>query len=122
MQLFIPLCTLFHASIFVFFLHRQTHVTQPANVVFKRTKHHKGSIYCLAWNAQGNLIATGSNDKSVKLTTFSLDTCTADGKSIIYYYFITILYFCFINQIIDQQRTTSMIIRSFVIQSMLKMT
>lgn len=61
---------------------QQTHVTQPANVVFKRTKHHKGSIYCLAWNAQGNLIATGSNDKSVKLTTFSLDTCTADGPEI----------------------------------------
>lgn len=61
---------------------QQSHVTQPANVVFKRTKHHKGSIYCLAWNAQGNLIATGSNDKSVKLTTFSLDTCTADGPEI----------------------------------------
>ncbi|GAB1603063.1 WD repeat-containing protein 47-like isoform X4 [Argonauta hians] len=61
---------------------QQSHVTQPANVVFKRAKHHKGSIYCVAWNCQGNVIATGSNDKSVKLTAFNFDTCTAEGPEI----------------------------------------
>ncbi|CAI9729028.1 WD repeat-containing protein 47 isoform X5 [Octopus vulgaris] len=61
---------------------QQSHITQPANVAFKRTKHHKGSIYCVAWNYQGNVIATGSNDKSVKLTAFNFDSCTAEGPEI----------------------------------------
>ena len=39
----------------------------PPTVLFKRTKHHKGSIYCLAWSSQGDLLATGSNDKTVKM-------------------------------------------------------
>ena len=41
------------------------------SVLFKRTKHHKGSIYCLAWSPRGDLIATGSNDKTVKLMNFN---------------------------------------------------
>ena len=32
---------------------------QPPIVLAKRTKHHKGSIYCLAWSPKGDLIATG---------------------------------------------------------------
>ncbi|XP_052827214.1 WD repeat-containing protein 47 isoform X2 [Octopus bimaculoides] len=61
---------------------QQSHITQPANMVFKRAKHHKGSIYCVAWNYQGNVIATGSNDKSVKLTAFNFESCTAEGPEI----------------------------------------
>ncbi|KAM6963037.1 WD repeat-containing protein 47-like, partial [Aplochiton taeniatus] len=34
---------------------------QPA-VRFRRNKHHKGSIYCVAWSHCGQLLATGSND------------------------------------------------------------
>ena len=34
---------------------------QPPIVLAKRTKHHKGSIYCLAWSPKGDLIATGNN-------------------------------------------------------------
>jgi len=30
----------------------------------------QGSIYCLGWSPDGNLLATGSNDKTVKLTRF----------------------------------------------------
>lgn len=46
------------------------HVTKPASVLYKKSKHHYGSIYCTAWNPAGNLIATGSNDKTIKLIKF----------------------------------------------------
>ena len=29
--------------------------------------HHNGSIYCIDWSRTGRLIATGSNDKTIKL-------------------------------------------------------
>lgn len=51
---------------------------QPA-VRFRRNKHHKGSIYCVAWSHCGQLLATGSNDKFVKVLPFSADTCNATG-------------------------------------------
>jgi WD40 repeat protein len=44
-----------------------------ASVLYKKGKHHYGSIYCTAWNPSGNLIATGSNDKTIKLVKFSPD-------------------------------------------------
>ena len=50
-------------------------------MLFKRTKHHKGSIYCLAWSPVGDLIATGSNDKTIKLMRFNADTCNIEGKA-----------------------------------------
>ncbi|XP_022247486.1 WD repeat-containing protein 47-like isoform X2 [Limulus polyphemus] len=42
-------------------------------------KHHEGSIYCLAWNGTGDLLATGSNDKSIKLTRFNQELCNVEG-------------------------------------------
>ncbi|KAJ8957010.1 hypothetical protein NQ318_012177 [Aromia moschata] len=51
-------------------------------VLFKRTKHHKGSIYCLAWSPVGDLLATGSNDKTVKLMRFNSDTSNLEGDEI----------------------------------------
>lgn len=51
-------------------------------VLFKRTKHHKGSIYCLAWSPIGDLMATGSNDKTVKLMRFNPDTSNLEGDEI----------------------------------------
>lgn len=53
--------------------------SNPTTVLFKRTKHHKGSIYCLAWSGSGELLATGSNDKTVKLMRFREDSCSLDG-------------------------------------------
>ena len=50
------------------------------DVIVKRVKHHKGSIYCVAWNSHGNLIATGSNDKTVRLMKFDGSTCTSAGN------------------------------------------
>ncbi|XP_036730005.1 WD repeat-containing protein 47 isoform X4 [Balaenoptera musculus] len=49
---------------------------QPV-VRFKRNKHHKGSIYCVAWSPCGQLLATGSNDKYVKVLPFNAETCNA---------------------------------------------
>lgn len=61
---------------------REDHTTYQPTVLFKRTKHHKGSIYCLAWSPLGDLIATGSNDKTVKLMRFNANACTTDGQEI----------------------------------------
>jgi WD40 repeat protein len=51
---------------------------QPT-VTLKRTKHHKGSIYCMAWSPHGDLLATASNDKTVKLLPFDADSCSVHG-------------------------------------------
>ncbi|KAG7457201.1 hypothetical protein MATL_G00244020 [Megalops atlanticus] len=55
--------------------------TQPV-VRFKRNKHHKGSIYCVAWSHCGQLLATGSNDKYVKVLPFNVETCNATGPDL----------------------------------------
>ncbi|XP_029004325.1 WD repeat-containing protein 47-like isoform X2 [Betta splendens] len=56
-------------------------VRQPA-VRFRRNKHHKGSIYCVAWSHCGQLLATGSNDKFVKVLPFHADSCNATGPDL----------------------------------------
>ncbi|XP_035825632.1 WD repeat-containing protein 47 [Aplysia californica] len=58
---------------------REEHVAYETSVVYKHAKHHKGSIYCSAWNPLGDLIATGSNDKTIRLTKFNEDTLSAEG-------------------------------------------
>jgi WD40 repeat protein len=60
---------------------REDHATYQPTVLFKRTKHHKGSIYCLAWTPIGDLMATGSNDKTVKLMRFNTDTSNLEGTA-----------------------------------------
>jgi len=40
---------------------------EEINVVFEQMNHHQGSIYCIDWSRTGRLIATGSNDKTIKL-------------------------------------------------------
>ncbi|XP_019730704.1 WD repeat-containing protein 47-like [Hippocampus comes] len=56
-------------------------VRQPV-VRFRRNKHHKGSIYCVAWSHCGQLLATGSNDKYVKVLPFNADSCNATGPDL----------------------------------------
>lgn len=74
---------------------REDHQTYQPTVLFKRTKHHKGSIYCLAWTPDGQLMATGSNDKTVKLMRFNADTSNLEGKSrSVLENFLTFLSFC----------------------------
>ncbi|XP_045464613.1 WD repeat-containing protein 47 isoform X1 [Harmonia axyridis] len=61
---------------------REDHEAYQPTVLFKITKHHKGSIYCLAWSPMGDLMATGSNDKTVKLMRFNGDTSKLEGDEI----------------------------------------
>ncbi|KAF5296706.1 hypothetical protein FQA39_LY12406 [Lamprigera yunnana] len=61
---------------------REDHQTYQPMVLFKRTKHHKGSIYCLAWSPMGDLMATGSNDKTVKLMKFNTETSNLEGDEV----------------------------------------
>uniref|UniRef100_A0AAQ6IFS0 WD repeat domain 47b n=1 Tax=Anabas testudineus TaxID=64144 RepID=A0AAQ6IFS0_ANATE len=55
---------------------------KQATVRFRRNKHHKGSIYCVAWSHCGQLLATGSNDKFVKVLPFNADSCNATGPDL----------------------------------------
>uniref|UniRef100_A0A673N089 WD repeat-containing protein 47-like n=1 Tax=Sinocyclocheilus rhinocerous TaxID=307959 RepID=A0A673N089_9TELE len=58
------------------------HTLKPPVIRFKRNKHHKGSIYCVAWSPCGQLLATGSNDKYVKVLPFNPETCNATGPDL----------------------------------------
>jgi WD40 repeat protein len=40
---------------------------EDVKLIFEQKNHHLGSIYCLDWSISGRLLATGSNDKLVKL-------------------------------------------------------
>jgi len=60
---------------------RKSTPVQPT-VLIKRTKHHKGSIYCTTWSADGEWIATGSNDKTIKLMRFDNETKQLEGSDI----------------------------------------
>ena len=57
-------------------------MTYQPSVVLKRSRHHKGSIYCMAWSPVGDLIATGSNDKTIKLMRFDADSCSLEGEGL----------------------------------------
>ena len=48
-------------------------ITQPAKVLLKKGKHHLGSIYCVGWSPSGRLVATGSNDKVIKVLQLDMD-------------------------------------------------
>jgi len=47
--------------------HRKDGSQEEVNVIFEQMNHHQGSIYCIDWSRTGRLIATGSNDKTIKL-------------------------------------------------------
>ncbi|XP_030572880.1 WD repeat-containing protein 47 [Drosophila novamexicana] len=61
---------------------RQDQHFYPPSVLCKRTKHHRGSIYCICWSADGELVATGSNDKTIKYMRFSKDTNQLVGQEV----------------------------------------
>lgn len=82
----------------VFFSFTSAYNTPKQPVVrFKRNKHHKGSIYCVAWSPCGQLLATGSNDKYVKVLPFNAETCNATGTVCIFssknLFSVTVQYF-----------------------------
>lgn len=60
-------------------------IVEDAKVVHSKNKHHKGSIYCSAWSPMGDIIASGSNDKTIKMFKFDVDKGT-DGNDQIFQY------------------------------------
>lgn len=68
-----------NALCLLFLYSTEAPVKQP-DICFRRIKHHKGSIYCVAWSPCGQLLATGSNDKYVKVLPFNAETCNATGN------------------------------------------
>lgn len=55
------------------------HVLSPPRVLFKFLQLHRGSIYCVGFNATGQLLATGSNDQTVHLVRYNSTTHSPDG-------------------------------------------
>ena len=49
------------------------------NVLFKFLQIHRGSIYCVRFNPNGQLLATGSNDQTVHLVKYNPTTHNPDG-------------------------------------------
>lgn len=45
----------------------------------------------MAWSHCGQLLATGSNDKYVKVLPFSAETCNATGEDCLHGYMLTVL-------------------------------
>lgn len=54
---------------------------KPAKVLYKKGRHHLGSIYCMGWSPSGKILATGSNDKSIKLVRLDMDRPNDDSNS-----------------------------------------
>lgn len=52
------------------------------DVIYTDAKHHRGSIYCVAWNQDGQLIATGSNDQTIRISRFCHETLRIIGKDV----------------------------------------
>ncbi|XP_013117603.1 WD repeat-containing protein 47 isoform X2 [Stomoxys calcitrans] len=71
-----------------------------SSVIFKRTKHHKGSIYCLSWSKDGEFIATGSNDKTIKIIRYNSEEKQLEGREIeLQFHDGTVRDLCFLNDI-----------------------
>lgn len=49
-------------------------------ILLSRAKQHRGSVYCCGFNPTGELLATGSNDKSLRLMAFNSDECKIGRK------------------------------------------
>ncbi|UYV70035.1 WDR47 [Cordylochernes scorpioides] len=61
---------------------REDHLYHPPTVLYKKPRHHKGPVYCSAWNATGDLLATGSNDKTIKMMRFNPEFNAIEGKEV----------------------------------------
>ncbi|CAG9530866.1 unnamed protein product [Cercopithifilaria johnstoni] len=50
-------------------------------IVLSRPKQHRGSVYCLGFNPTGELLATGSNDKTLRLMAFNTENCKIGAET-----------------------------------------
>ncbi|KAE9550357.1 hypothetical protein FO519_006440 [Halicephalobus sp. NKZ332] len=44
-------------------------------ISLSRPKQHRGSVYCCGFSGSGDMIATGSNDKTLRLMSFNSEEC-----------------------------------------------
>ncbi|VDN06007.1 unnamed protein product [Thelazia callipaeda] len=51
------------------------------NIMLSRPKQHRGSVYCLGFNSTGELLATGSNDKTLRLMAFNTEHCKIGAET-----------------------------------------
>ena len=54
--------------------------TTKMPLIFEQKNHHLGSLYCLDWSVSGRLLASGSNDKVIKLMVVP-PLSEGDGKN-----------------------------------------
>jgi WD40 repeat protein len=40
---------------------------QKLSILFENENHHNGSLYCIDWSRTSRLIASGSNDRTIKI-------------------------------------------------------
>ena len=40
---------------------------EKLQVIFENENHHNGSVYCIDWSRTSRLIASGSNDRTIKV-------------------------------------------------------
>lgn len=59
----------------ILFHSRPEDAAHHVEVVLSRPKQHRGSVYCLGFNPTGELLATGSNDKTLRLMAFNTEHC-----------------------------------------------
>ena len=45
----------------------ETQRVQKLQVLFENDNHHNGSVYCVDWSRSQRLIASGSNDREIKI-------------------------------------------------------
>uniref|UniRef100_A0A915PQN9 Isoleucine--tRNA ligase, cytoplasmic n=1 Tax=Setaria digitata TaxID=48799 RepID=A0A915PQN9_9BILA len=56
-------------------------VPRHVDVILSRPKQHRGSVYCLGFNPTGELLATGSNDKTLRLMAFNTEHCKIGAET-----------------------------------------
>ncbi|XP_003366197.1 WD repeat-containing protein 47, partial [Trichinella spiralis] len=64
---------------------RRDHVAKGPELLLSRPKQHRGSVYCASFNPTGELLATGSNDKTIRLMQFNADSCTVGMHAFVYF-------------------------------------
>ena len=71
-------------------------VPKPAKILYKKNKYHLGSIYCMAWSPSGRILATGSNDKLIKLIRLNVDRLDDEANRRFFVFFFEKIFIYFV--------------------------
>lgn len=74
-----------------------TDTIEEPEFAFQFIQIHRGSVYCVAFNQNGSLIATGSNDQTVHVIRYNSDKHKPEGNEHKLKHSGTIRDLCFIN-------------------------